>query len=442
MSIPVTLSMIVRNAAADLPGCLASVRGAVDAMVIADTGSTDNTVEIARAHGARVVYVPWRDDFAEARNLAMLPITKGWVLSLDADERLAPAAAAAIAQCVRAESVDGYLVPIRNYVASATERVWDRPAIPNPGDFPEARQHPAYVEHGNVRLFRRDPGIYFTGRVHETVGKRIEALGGALRKADFCIHHFGLVADASTREQKNFFYRELGRRKVEEAPQDAQAHFELGLVEFDNFRNYAEARRLFTIATRLNERLAVAWFFRGMAELQTADCSAAIASFRRAESLGHKTALNAEALGDAFYNAGDFEAARSAYTRSLRRAEGPSAASKLGLAEVRCGRTTEGLARLRDAAHRFPASAETHDRLVAALVYLWQLPEAAEAALAKAHCHPAPEAFLRAASIWAQLGEWKQAHAALCEGHTKFPDAAPLHRAEMEVERELAARGD
>jgi glycosyltransferase involved in cell wall biosynthesis len=61
------LSMIVRNAERDLPPCIESVRGAVNEIVIADTGSTDKTLEIAAALGTRVISIPWEDDFARER---------------------------------------------------------------------------------------------------------------------------------------------------------------------------------------------------------------------------------------------------------------------------------------------------------------------------------------------------------------------------------------
>jgi len=66
--------MIVRDEDATLPGCLESVRGLVDEVVIVDTGSTDRTREIAEQQAPRVArYVTcvpfeWCDDFAAARN--------------------------------------------------------------------------------------------------------------------------------------------------------------------------------------------------------------------------------------------------------------------------------------------------------------------------------------------------------------------------------------
>ena len=62
-----SLSMIVRNEEARLAACLASVQGFADEMVVVDTGSTDATVAVATAAGARVERPDWPGDFAPAR---------------------------------------------------------------------------------------------------------------------------------------------------------------------------------------------------------------------------------------------------------------------------------------------------------------------------------------------------------------------------------------
>ncbi|HVS18818.1 MAG TPA: glycosyltransferase, partial [Planctomycetota bacterium] len=77
--------MIVRNEEALLPGCLDSVRGIVDRIVVVDTGSTDRTRKIAQAAGAEVLDVAWCDDFAAARNAGLERVESGYVLVLDAD---------------------------------------------------------------------------------------------------------------------------------------------------------------------------------------------------------------------------------------------------------------------------------------------------------------------------------------------------------------------
>ena len=67
----ITLCLIARDEERFLPACLASVRGAVDEIVVVDTGSADRTREIAAEAGALVVDFPWCDDFAAARNAGL-----------------------------------------------------------------------------------------------------------------------------------------------------------------------------------------------------------------------------------------------------------------------------------------------------------------------------------------------------------------------------------
>ena len=85
-----SFSMIVRNEEARLAGCLASVRDLADERVVVDTGSTDATIAVAEAAGARVEQVEWPGGFAPARNTALTFLNGDWVLVLDADEQLRP----------------------------------------------------------------------------------------------------------------------------------------------------------------------------------------------------------------------------------------------------------------------------------------------------------------------------------------------------------------
>jgi glycosyltransferase involved in cell wall biosynthesis len=83
-----SLCMIVKNEQASLPQALTSVKDIVDEMVVLDTGSTDQTVEIARKFSAKVYHFEWCNDFSAARNEALKYVQGKWVLVLDADEVL------------------------------------------------------------------------------------------------------------------------------------------------------------------------------------------------------------------------------------------------------------------------------------------------------------------------------------------------------------------
>lgn len=436
------LSMIVRDAAATLRGCLESARGVADEIVIADTGSADGTIAIAREFGASVVSIPWRDDFAEARNIALAAVRSDWVLVLDADELLDRDSSRVIRVLLEDSSAAGYQVPIRNYVLSLDDRVWDRPAISNVSPIPEARAYPAYIEHENVRLFHRNPEVHFVGRVHESVGPRLQQLGLPIAPAPFFIHHFGLAASAEIRERKNRFYRALGQQKIRELPEDAQAHFELGIVEMDNFGNLAEAQSLFERACHLNPRLGVVWFFLGVVLNRREKFAEALKALDQAERQGHRTALLAESQGDAHYNSARFNEAARAYKTALQREPTtPQFESKLGLALLRSGQTAPGLRHLRRASELRPAAPDLHDRHIVALVWLGQIEEAAKAAETKlvAIQNPPVSDFLRAASLWAKHQNWARASFLLQAGLHVHPLNACLQRALESLPQPLSA---
>ncbi|MCM1184655.1 MAG: glycosyltransferase family 2 protein [Roseburia sp.] len=80
--------MIVKNEAAVLRDCLDSLREVMDEIIIVDTGSTDNTKEIAAEYTSEIYDYVWQDDFAAARNFAFSKATGDYIYSADADEVL------------------------------------------------------------------------------------------------------------------------------------------------------------------------------------------------------------------------------------------------------------------------------------------------------------------------------------------------------------------
>ena len=92
---PLSVVLITRNAAGQLADCLASVRFAAEVVVV-DSGSEDGTVALAKAAGARVIDQPWLG-FGPQKQFAVQQAAHDWVLCLDADERVSPELAAALA---------------------------------------------------------------------------------------------------------------------------------------------------------------------------------------------------------------------------------------------------------------------------------------------------------------------------------------------------------
>src|SRR5574337_928349 len=95
-ALPLTLAVITRNEAATIARCLDSVPFAAEKLVV-DSGSDDDTVVIAQAHGARVIHQDWLG-FGPQRNFASSQCAHDWILVLDADEYIGPELAAELQQ--------------------------------------------------------------------------------------------------------------------------------------------------------------------------------------------------------------------------------------------------------------------------------------------------------------------------------------------------------
>ncbi len=104
--------LIIRNAAAQLEACLASLAFA-DEIVVVDSGSDDGSPEIAARHGARVLQKDWMG-FGRQKQYAVEQANNDWVLCLDADERVSDELAASIAGALAAPEAPVYRMARRN----------------------------------------------------------------------------------------------------------------------------------------------------------------------------------------------------------------------------------------------------------------------------------------------------------------------------------------
>jgi len=425
--------MIVRNEADTIVPCIESTRGIVSQIVIADTGSTDGTGEIAKKLGATVISFPWKDHFGDARNAALGPISTDWVLSLDADEELDCNAAAVISTLMRKTEVAGWVLPVRNYAPATEIRAGNAVGRPNDLRHPRASNAGSYFVYRKCRLFRRQQNVYFTGRVHEQVEISIRAAKLQLRTADCCIHNFGLLSSRGEMGQKLVYYRDLLRLRVQEEPSDFRGWTYLGRMEYDSFNDRGEALRNFQKALELNPLCVEALLFTAMIYLDLGRAQDAL-PFLEFNPPDDASALQKRRLqGDAFSQSGQLREARAAYRKALELyPEDAELESRLGLIEVRLGLAEVGIRRLETAAGKLPGKPEVRDRLMKAYIVSNMLPQAATAAESLALLVPHPKAFLRAASIWAQVQNWRESARLLRRGLDIFPNAPELQGAYSE----------
>ncbi|MGB5082940.1 MAG: glycosyltransferase family 2 protein [Burkholderiales bacterium] len=107
-----SVTIITRDAAAQLPGCLASTAFA-DEVVVVDSGSSDGTLELAARLGARVVRKEWLG-YGAQKQFAVDAASHDWVLCVDADERVSPALRESILAELKAPRGFVYAMPRRN----------------------------------------------------------------------------------------------------------------------------------------------------------------------------------------------------------------------------------------------------------------------------------------------------------------------------------------
>jgi len=204
--------MIVRDEAADLPCCLASLAGVVDELIVVDTGSRDRTPELAVAAGATLVRTEWQRDFAAARNVSLEAATGDWCFVIDADEQLPPATRAALRADVEladAAGLMGLSLLQRNLSAPGELTAWEELRL--------------------VRLFRRAPGLRYDGRIHEQITPAIVRAGGRIGATHLHFLHHGYTRSTAqggnARARRNL---ELIEDALRETPDDAYLLYQLG----------------------------------------------------------------------------------------------------------------------------------------------------------------------------------------------------------------------
>jgi len=109
---PLSVCIIGNNEAANLARCIKSVNEIAAQVIYIDTGSSDNSLEIASELGAEIHSITWKNDFAFTRNYALEQVRGDWVLVLDADEVLLESSVPAVIRAIKGKSSPAYLVKI------------------------------------------------------------------------------------------------------------------------------------------------------------------------------------------------------------------------------------------------------------------------------------------------------------------------------------------
>ncbi|HHU64075.1 MAG TPA: glycosyltransferase [Clostridiales bacterium] len=216
-----TIGMIVKNESRHLKKCLEALQPVLDGvdseLIIVDTGSTDNTVEIARQFTDKVYFHEWEDDFARARNVTIDKARGQWYFYIDADEVLEKAEdIIEFFNTDKHNRFNALAVKIKNIHIEDNDQ--------------------AVSEFYSLRIIRLDGQTRFKGRIHEQIPVKGPVL---LSKA--CLNHRGyLNTDQQLMERKFQRNSELLKKALEDMPDDYNILYHLAKI-YRMHEDYSQA---------------------------------------------------------------------------------------------------------------------------------------------------------------------------------------------------------
>ncbi len=257
----ISLCMIVKNEESNLVNCLSKVGSLVDEIIVADTGSTDRTKDIAKIFGAKVFDFKWNNNFSDARNFSLSKASGDWILILDADEVISPKDHDRITELIKKggeKPAIAYSFITRNYKHNVSLE-WTA----NDGQYLEEEAGTGWVPSKKVRLFPNDSRIRFENPVHELVEYSLMRLGIKIEKCDIPVHHYGKLF-TEKQISKNIAYYEMGKTKLDnKKEQDLSALFEIA-VQTSELGKHEEALKYWKQLVQLNPDYTKAYIGLGI----------------------------------------------------------------------------------------------------------------------------------------------------------------------------------
>lgn len=236
-----SLCLITKSEAANLPRVIRSVQGLATEVIVVDTGSTDDTLKVAKRLGARTVEFEWVDDFAAARNRSLELATGDWILVMDADDELTPESLPILRRWLKhAQDID---------VVGLYRR------YPYPG-----------MESDGVsiqpRLFRNGRGIHFEGAIHEQVTRADGTTASPGHILACTIFHHGAIEGADALERRHARNIRILEKTVAVQPDNCLALMYAGLTCYEMQeweQSIVHFQRLIEIADGAEEYLPKAY---------------------------------------------------------------------------------------------------------------------------------------------------------------------------------------
>ncbi len=227
--IKISACYIVKNEEKNLRTSLESLQYAVDEIIVVDTGSTDNTLEVAKSFGAVIFNEMWHDDFSAPRNIALDYAEGDWIIFLDADEYFTAETAKNIRSVIEnigEENIGGLLIHLVNIDVENDNRVMDS----------------AFV----LRIFRNLRGLQYVGKIHEELkwfGKNLPNMI-SIPPQILTLYHTGYSATLNKAKAERNLKLLLEELNATDTPERVYGHIAQCYHGLDDFINAEKFARL------------------------------------------------------------------------------------------------------------------------------------------------------------------------------------------------------
>jgi len=336
----ISLCMIVKNEEQHLAKCLMSVKPVVDEMIVVDTGSTDRTIDIARAFGARIYDFKWTNDFSEARNYSISKASGAWIFVLDADEVISSIDYDSLRKIVkkpRTESSAYYFVT-RNYTALTNTAGW----VSNDDRYTGEQAGTGWYPSKKVRLFPSDSRIRFENHVHELVEPSLRRSSIKIMECSIPVHHYGKLSIDKVVSKGQEYYI-LGKTKLEGKTDDVKSLTELAIQALE-LGKYEEALEFWQRVIEIKPDNTKALLNMGGIYLELGRYEDALRASRKAMALGSHLKEVVLNYSSAELFIGDIEKSVSSLENLVRNEpEYPPAIAMLSTAYFILGEKEKGL---------------------------------------------------------------------------------------------------
>ncbi|MBM3233474.1 glycosyltransferase [Candidatus Pacearchaeota archaeon] len=271
----ISLCIITKNNQETIEKCINSVKSIIGEIILADTGSTDNTIKIAENFGAKIFHFKWNNNFSDAKNFAKSQATGNWILNLDADETIAEQDLEKIKNLAEITEFIGFSFIQRNY----RNGIGLFSSISCTGDkYEESKVSSCFIPRRMIRFFRNLPEIGFEGAVHDSVEFSILKCG-KIMETEIPIHHFGMLSRSNERTR---MYIDIEKKNIKD---DYFQYYQIG-IQLHSINETDEALDFLSKSLDKNPDFYLAWLEKGIIFLEQGKIYEAEQALKMAEKKG------------------------------------------------------------------------------------------------------------------------------------------------------------